>query len=290
MRGFGKTDRGLCREINQDSFSFCRISDTLCYAVLCDGMGGENGGNVASELTVRDIGRELSAALGSDAEQKDLRTIMEQAISHAVDHPRARRPVDGVGVPRPGGHVGKAGIGRAGGAVRTAEAHALAQHVRYQRAEKRRVPRMFARVLYAEEALHPLAAYQRQGREVPRPLRAALRPVPPGDENGRALVHAAPQQREAVQAHAGYSLLYAAFARVRPLEGHHQRVAVLHQHQRIDAVGVVICADGLQNAHQRGVQRPRREHPGNAVQRHVLLALRERAQHFPRVYGHFVRA
>ena len=64
MRGFGKTDRGLCREINQDSFSFCRISDTLCYAVLCDGMGGENGGNVASELTVRDIGRELSAALG----------------------------------------------------------------------------------------------------------------------------------------------------------------------------------------------------------------------------------
>lgn len=83
MRGFGKTDRGLCREINQDSFSFCQISDTLCYAVLCDGMGGENGGNVASELTVRDIGRELSAALGSDAEQKDLRTIMEQAISHA---------------------------------------------------------------------------------------------------------------------------------------------------------------------------------------------------------------
>ena len=83
MRGFGKTDRGLCREINQDSFSFCQISDTLCYAVLCDGMGGENGGNVASELTVRDIGRELSAALGSDAEKKDLRTIMEQAISHA---------------------------------------------------------------------------------------------------------------------------------------------------------------------------------------------------------------
>lgn len=83
MRGFGKTDRGLCREINQDSFSFCRISDTLCYAVLCDGMGGENGGNVASELTVRDIVRELSAALGSDAEQKDLRAIMEQAISHA---------------------------------------------------------------------------------------------------------------------------------------------------------------------------------------------------------------
>ena len=83
MRGFGKTDRGLCREINQDSFSFCRISDTLCYAVHCDGMGLEDGGNVASELTVREIGRELSAALGSDAEQKDLRTIMEQAISHA---------------------------------------------------------------------------------------------------------------------------------------------------------------------------------------------------------------
>lgn len=83
MRGFGKTDRGLFREINQDSFSFCQVSDTLCYAVLCDGMGGENGGNVASELTVRDIGRELSAALGSGAEQQDLCTIMERAVSHA---------------------------------------------------------------------------------------------------------------------------------------------------------------------------------------------------------------
>ncbi|MEI3578887.1 MAG: hypothetical protein V8Q30_02165 [Acutalibacteraceae bacterium] len=51
--------------------------------MLCDGMGGENGGNVASELTVRDIGRELTAALGSGAEKKDLRTVMEQAISHA---------------------------------------------------------------------------------------------------------------------------------------------------------------------------------------------------------------
>ena len=83
MIAFGKTDRGLCREVNQDCFACQKLEDGLLYAVLCDGMGGENGGNVASSLTVRDLSRELSAQLRHAAPDEDPRPLMEAAIRHA---------------------------------------------------------------------------------------------------------------------------------------------------------------------------------------------------------------
>lgn len=46
----GKTDIGLVRESNQDSFVFKDLSDNIGFAVLCDGMGGHKGGKVAGQL------------------------------------------------------------------------------------------------------------------------------------------------------------------------------------------------------------------------------------------------
>ena len=79
---FGATDRGLVREINQDCFAWEQLNDHLLYAVLCDGMGGENAGNVASELTVRDICRELSGTL-PEAGPEQVESILRAAIAHA---------------------------------------------------------------------------------------------------------------------------------------------------------------------------------------------------------------
>lgn len=79
---FGATDKGLVREVNQDSFAHAQLADRLLYAVLCDGMGGENAGNVASELTVRDVGRELSAALPSAAPDR-VESVIRAAVTHA---------------------------------------------------------------------------------------------------------------------------------------------------------------------------------------------------------------
>ena len=50
MQIFSKTDRGRVRTDNQDAYFAGKITDDSVFAVVCDGMGGANAGNVASEL------------------------------------------------------------------------------------------------------------------------------------------------------------------------------------------------------------------------------------------------
>lgn len=50
MIGFAKTDIGKAREINQDYYSIPKSEDSLQIFILADGMGGYNGGEVASSL------------------------------------------------------------------------------------------------------------------------------------------------------------------------------------------------------------------------------------------------
>jgi len=49
MNSYGKTDIGLKRSSNQDTFSVCKLEGGEILAVVCDGMGGAKAGNVASE-------------------------------------------------------------------------------------------------------------------------------------------------------------------------------------------------------------------------------------------------
>lgn len=52
MLFYGKTDIGRRREMNQDDFAIRKYSYDVLAAVVCDGMGGANGGNVASRIAV----------------------------------------------------------------------------------------------------------------------------------------------------------------------------------------------------------------------------------------------
>ncbi len=62
MLFYGKTDVGMKRSANQDNFTIRKYSDDVLYAVVCDGMGGANGGNVASNIAVAKFGEILDLA------------------------------------------------------------------------------------------------------------------------------------------------------------------------------------------------------------------------------------
>lgn len=70
MEVFSKTDIGLVRKENQDSSAYSVISSDCAWAVVCDGMGGVNGGKTASSAAVNYIceyiGREYKDSLTGD--------------------------------------------------------------------------------------------------------------------------------------------------------------------------------------------------------------------------------
>jgi len=64
MQFFGKSDTGIKRSENQDSFVTEQLYDNALLCLVCDGMGGANGGSIASGLAcstfVKQIKKKLS--------------------------------------------------------------------------------------------------------------------------------------------------------------------------------------------------------------------------------------
>ncbi len=79
----GKTDKGKVRHSNQDSFTFRTFSDDCGYAVVCDGMGGANGGETASRLAAESVKRSLDEAVRPNLSERSVRLAFETAIFNA---------------------------------------------------------------------------------------------------------------------------------------------------------------------------------------------------------------
>lgn len=74
-----KSDRGLLRENNEDSFY---VNDKLGVYVLADGMGGHDGGEIASNVVVQTLGKNLSISL-QHRQESDIEQIVNKAVCEA---------------------------------------------------------------------------------------------------------------------------------------------------------------------------------------------------------------
>ncbi len=83
MKVTGKSDTGRVRPTNQDAFVCGELSDTTCFAVVCDGMGGANGGNVASAMAIKVIADRIVDVYRDGMTETALRRMLESAVSAA---------------------------------------------------------------------------------------------------------------------------------------------------------------------------------------------------------------
>ena len=55
MKIVGKTDVGMVRDTNQDAFKILALGQGAGLALVCDGMGGAQGGDTASYIAKKVI-------------------------------------------------------------------------------------------------------------------------------------------------------------------------------------------------------------------------------------------
>ena len=78
-----KTDIGQVRSSNQDICRCGTFSDGSAWTVVCDGMGGVNGGNIASSVACDAICKAITENYTPDMEEDAVRDIMLHAINDA---------------------------------------------------------------------------------------------------------------------------------------------------------------------------------------------------------------
>ena len=83
MELYGKTDIGLIRNTNQDAFRFGSFEDGAIWMVVCDGMGGANGGDVASDIAVKSVSCELVSAYCAGMDTAALQGLLAATIGKA---------------------------------------------------------------------------------------------------------------------------------------------------------------------------------------------------------------
>lgn len=83
MEVFTKTDIGLVRKENQDSSSYGIISSDCVWAVVCDGMGGAQGGKTASTIAVNHITERIDRDYKEEMSSEELADMLVSAVSGA---------------------------------------------------------------------------------------------------------------------------------------------------------------------------------------------------------------
>ena len=83
MNVYSKTDIGLMRSSNQDYCKTGELSDGCVWAVVCDGMGGANGGSTASRIAAETIAEQLKELYNIEKYRNDMEKLIKTAVAIA---------------------------------------------------------------------------------------------------------------------------------------------------------------------------------------------------------------
>lgn len=99
LRIIGATDKGLERHINEDRFAGEVFSPDFAYGVVCDGLGGENAGSVASAVACEEIRRMLENSYRPGLDQRSVYMILESAVTtaNAMVYDKAAQDLESMG-------------------------------------------------------------------------------------------------------------------------------------------------------------------------------------------------
>ncbi len=101
MKIYSKTDIGMRRKVNQDAFYTGEFDNGAVFAVVCDGMGGANGGDFASQkastVISNYIKRSYSPKMNSTAIENLLRAAVDSANTEIHDLAQTDETYKGMG-------------------------------------------------------------------------------------------------------------------------------------------------------------------------------------------------
>ena len=83
MNIFGRTDIGAVRSSNQDAYISGILPNGAVWTAVCDGMGGANGGNVASLTAVDSISSSFEEVGASISAETDFPALLQQILNTA---------------------------------------------------------------------------------------------------------------------------------------------------------------------------------------------------------------
>ena len=83
MKVYSKTDIGNFRQENQDAVWTGELTDGAIAVILCDGMGGQNAGAVASATTVKFVKERLEKGFRAEITRNQIRNLLITSVTAA---------------------------------------------------------------------------------------------------------------------------------------------------------------------------------------------------------------
>ena len=83
MKVYSQSDIGMRRNSNQDYCMTGYFPDGAVWAIVCDGMGGANGGSTASRVATETIAETLTSGYRTEMEGMEIKKLIELAVRYA---------------------------------------------------------------------------------------------------------------------------------------------------------------------------------------------------------------